>query len=87
MSSPLDAWTAELAAELGVDPAAVDLTLLLDVARDAAHSVARPAAPLTTFLVGLAAGLQGGAPAAVRDAAAVAQRLAAARGQAHARPD
>ncbi len=30
--------------------------LVLDLARDVAHDVARPAAPLTTFLVGLAAG-------------------------------
>ena len=29
---------------------------LLDVARDAAHEVERPAAPLTTFLVGVAVG-------------------------------
>lgn len=69
---------AELAAELGVDLAAVDRNLLLDVARDAAHYVARPSAPLTTFLVGLAAGQRGGDLDAVREAAATAQRLAAA---------
>jgi hypothetical protein len=79
VTSPLEAWTAELAAELGVDPGAVDVTLLLDVARDAAHNVARPAAPLTTFLVGLAAGLRGGDAACVRAAAATAQRLATTR--------
>jgi hypothetical protein len=78
MTDPLDAWVAELAAELGVDRAAVDRDLLLDVARDAAHGVARPAAPLTTFLVGLAAGLRGGGADAVREAAATAQGLAAA---------
>jgi hypothetical protein len=39
--------------------------------------VARPAAPLTTFLVGYAAGLRGGQPADVAAAAATAQRLAA----------
>ena len=50
----LDAWVRALAAELGVDPAPVDVPALLDVARDAAHGVARPAAPLTTFVVGLA---------------------------------
>ena len=77
MTNPLDAWVTELATELGVDPAAVDRDLLLDVARDAAHNVARPAAPLTTFLVGLAAGARGADAAAVRDAAAIAQRLAA----------
>ena len=57
----LDTWVTRLASELGVDPAAVDTSLLLDVARDAAHAVARPAAPLTTFLVGLAAGLSAAA--------------------------
>lgn len=83
MTNPMADWLTELAAELGVDPAAVERDLLLDVARDAAHSIARPAAPLTTFLVGLAAGLHGGGPDAVRDAAATAQRLAAA----HVTPD
>jgi hypothetical protein len=29
---------------------------VLDLARDAAHGVARPAAPLTTYLVGVAVG-------------------------------
>jgi Domain of unknown function (DUF6457) len=79
MADVLTAWVAALAEELGVDPAHVDRTLLLDVARDAAHGVARPAAPLTTFLVGYAAGLRGGGAAAVAEAAAAAQRLAAAQ--------
>jgi hypothetical protein len=76
MSNPLDAWVEELAAALGVDAGAIDRTLLLDVARDAAHGVARPAAPLTTFLVGLAAGQRGADAAAIRDAADTATRLA-----------
>lgn len=72
----LDDWVAALAAELDVDPAAVDVRHLLDVARDAAHHVDRPAAPLTTFLVGYAAGLRGGGADAVAAAAATAQQLA-----------
>lgn len=52
--TPLDSWVRALAAELGVDPAVVDVAGLLDVARDAAHGVARPATPLTTFLLGYA---------------------------------
>jgi hypothetical protein len=76
VSNPLDAWVLELATALGVDTDAVDRNLLLDVARDAAHGVARPAAPLTTFLVGLAAGQHGGGAAAVRDAAKIAMQLA-----------
>ncbi len=79
MTDPLPDWVSELAAALGVDASAVDQTLLLEVARDAAHGVARPAAPLTTFLVGLAAGRAGGDAAAVRAAAGTAQRLVAAR--------
>ncbi|MDT4899709.1 MAG: hypothetical protein QOJ78_639 [Pseudonocardiales bacterium] len=79
MNNVLDDWITELAAALGVDPAALDRNLLLDVARDAAHTVARPAAPLTTFLVGLAAGLRGGGKEAVDDAAAIVQRLTAQR--------
>ncbi|MEO9133427.1 MAG: DUF6457 domain-containing protein [Jatrophihabitantaceae bacterium] len=79
MSDPLEQWVVDLATALGLDPVEVDSALLLDVARDAAHAVARPAAPLTTFLVGLAAGKRGGGPAAVRDAAVTAQRLAAGR--------
>ncbi len=72
----LDDWTTALAAELGLDPLDLDVRLLLDVARDAAHHVDRPAAPLTTFLVGFAAARRGGGPDAVRDAAATASRLA-----------
>jgi hypothetical protein len=78
MPDALAAWVADLAAELDVDPAVVDRDLILDVARDAAHGVARPAAPLTTFLVGYAAGLQGGGADAVSGAAVIAQRLALA---------
>jgi uncharacterized protein DUF6457 len=78
MTNPLADWVAELADELGVDPAALDRDLVLDVARDAAHGIARPAAPLTTFLVGLAAGLRGGSAEAVREAGQTAQRLALA---------
>ncbi|HEX2497375.1 MAG: DUF6457 domain-containing protein [Actinomycetes bacterium] len=56
--SQLDDWVAALAAELGVE-LDVDVRGLLDLARVAAHSVDRPAAPLTTFVVGYAAGRQG----------------------------
>jgi hypothetical protein len=52
----LDEWTTQLAAALGVPVELVDRSSLLDLARDAAHGVARPAAPLTTYLAGLAIG-------------------------------
>ncbi|MEV7519170.1 NTP transferase domain-containing protein [Streptomyces sp. NPDC091371] len=50
----LEQWITAVKNELGID-LHVDTTTLLDLARDAAHGVARPAAPLTTFLVGYAA--------------------------------
>lgn len=52
----LDRWLAALATELGIDPASVPVGAVLDLARDVAHGVARPAAPLSTFVVGLAVG-------------------------------
>jgi hypothetical protein len=75
----LDEWVRELSDALGVDALATDVPLLLDVAREAAHGIARPAAPLTTFLVGLAAGRRGGGADAVASAAAIAQRLVRAQ--------
>jgi hypothetical protein len=52
----LESWTESACAELGIDPAVLDTRAVLDVARDAAHQVARPAAPLTAFLLGVAVG-------------------------------
>lgn len=51
----LEGWLAALAAELGLDAGLVPIGDVLDIARDVANGVARPAAPLSTFLVGLAA--------------------------------
>lgn len=76
MSNPLAAWLQELADALGVDAESVDVNLVLDLARDAAHGVARPAAPLTTFLVGLAAGAHGGGADEIRAAVRTASELA-----------
>lgn len=73
----LDEWITAVKDELGVD-LEVDAPLLLDLARDAAHGVARPAAPLTTFLVGYAAGRAGSeGPQAVAEAVRKATDLAA----------
>jgi hypothetical protein len=40
--------------EFGLPPGSVDARLILDMARDVAHGVDRPAAPLTAYLLGLA---------------------------------
>ncbi|AWW38575.1 NTP transferase domain-containing protein [Streptomyces cadmiisoli] len=71
----LDEWISAVKDELGID-LDVDTGVLLDLARDAAHGVARPAAPLTTFLVGYAAARSGGGPEAVAEAARKAAALA-----------
>jgi hypothetical protein len=68
-------WIDELSDVLDVDTE-LDEGLVLDLARVAAHSVERPAAPITTYLLGFAAGSQGANPEAVEALAARAQRLA-----------
>jgi hypothetical protein len=70
MTVSVDDWLAEVATALEVDLSVLDEQAVLDLARDAAHHVARPAAPLTAFLVGLAVGSSGG------DQAAAARRCA-----------
>lgn len=52
----LDTWNEHCATALGLDPAEVPLETLLSTTGVVAHSVVRPAAPITSFLVGLAAG-------------------------------
>jgi molybdopterin-guanine dinucleotide biosynthesis protein A len=71
----LDEWISAVKDELGID-LDVDTKVLLDLARDAAHGVARPAAPLTTFLAGYAAAQAGGGPEAVAEASRKAAALA-----------
>ena len=56
----LDRWALAVAENLGIDSGVLDVALVLDLARHAAHGVARPAAPLTTFLVGYALAQRGG---------------------------
>lgn len=46
-------WTAAVAQALGI-PDDVDIDAILDVAREAAHGVERPAAPVSTYLMGYA---------------------------------
>ena len=68
-------WIDELCDALDIE-AEVDEALILDLARAAAHNVNRPAAPITTYLLGYAAGAQDADPEAVEALAAKAQRLA-----------
>jgi hypothetical protein len=62
----LETWASQLSAALGIE---IDLEIdaVLDIARDAAHQVDRPAAPLTTFLIGYAAARRGGSADDISD--------------------
>lgn len=60
--STLESWVEVVRRELGIE-LEVDRDLILDVTKEVAHNVARPAAPLTAYLIGLAIG--GGADPAV----------------------
>ena len=52
----LQEWTGQVCAELGIAEQDLDTATVLDLARDVAHAVARPAAPLSAYLLGAAVG-------------------------------
>lgn len=79
MTQEVQEWSDELAAALGLDPAVIDVDEILGLAGVVAHAVVRPAAPLSAFLVGLAAGRNGGDRAAIEQAVAVTKDLAQAQ--------
>ncbi|WP_204164614.1 DUF6457 domain-containing protein [Nocardioides daejeonensis] len=68
-------WIDELCDVLDIE-AELDEALVLDLARAAAHNVQRPAAPITTYLLGYAAGLAEADSAAVEGLAERATQLA-----------
>ena len=68
-------WIDELCDALDVE-IDLDEALILDVAKDAAHNVERPAAPITTFLLGYAAARSNANPEEVERLAAAATDLA-----------
>src|SRR5258707_14569117 len=74
--STLEEWMTTVHGELALDGDGVaDLRIvqqvILDLARDAAHGVARPAAPLTAYLVGVAVSPGASLPASVARIAAL----------------
>ncbi|MDO5752758.1 DUF6457 domain-containing protein [Arthrobacter sp.] len=79
----LQEWTNKLLAAFEIADITVDVHAVLNVAGVAAHSIVRPAAPLTTFIAGLAAGLAAGSgqadeATAMKAALGMAKQLAAA---------
>jgi hypothetical protein len=73
----LDAWAAALRERFDLAEADVPVAAVLDLTRDVANGVARPAAPLGAFVAGLVAGRAGTDPAevlaALREVAALAE--------------
>ncbi|MEU5942788.1 DUF6457 domain-containing protein [Micromonospora sp. NPDC047548] len=66
----LDEWLARAAAALDLDTlSAEDTRAVLNVVREVAHGVQRPAAPLAAYLIGVAVG-RGADPTAARVAVA-----------------
>ncbi len=78
----LDAWASALRTRFGIDGEDLPVGLILDLARDVANGVARPAAPFSAFAAGLVAGRAGGSPDDVRDAVAAISELARTWGEA-----
>ncbi|KAE8762615.1 DUF6457 domain-containing protein [Georgenia thermotolerans] len=77
----MNRWLDAVCAELDVDRAVLDANsaALLALISDVAHGPSRPGAPVTAFLVGLAAARAGGdVPAAAGERIARVRRLVAA---------
>jgi hypothetical protein len=73
-------WAKSLLDGFEIPDAEIDVDAVLRLAGEAAHAILRPAAPLTTFVAGYAAGLaagsgQGGSAAAMDSAISHAGRL------------
>jgi hypothetical protein len=76
--STMSDWIAAVCAELDLDltDQARTTNEVLDLTADVAHGVARPAAPVTAFLVGLAAGRRAAQGADVdAEVATLSQRI------------
>lgn len=83
----LEEWVGAVCRELGIADAVHQPAMqprVLDISRDVAHDVARPAAPLTAYLLGLAAGRSDDPEASADELTArvrlLAQRWAAEQG-------
>jgi hypothetical protein len=78
-ATALSDWVTAVARELGLD-AVLDsrgtVDMVLDLTADVAHGVSRPGAPVTAFLVGVAAGRAEDPTAAARDYAQKISKLA-----------
>jgi hypothetical protein len=75
----LSEWVTAVARELGLE-GGLDSTattdMVLDLTSDVAHGVSRPGAPVTAFLIGVAAGRADDPAVAARDYAGKISKLA-----------
>lgn len=79
-ASDMQEWVTAVGRLLGLDTIGDDdglVDTVLDLTADVAHGVNRPAAPVTAFLVGLAAARADDPAAALRTHAAAVSALAA----------
>jgi hypothetical protein len=65
----LQQWCERLLAAFELEESRVEIDAVLGLAGKAAHAVVRPAAPLTTFIAGYAAGLAAGSGQASEEVA------------------
>jgi hypothetical protein len=75
----LSEWVTAVVRELGIEGALEGggvVDMVLDLTSDVAHGVSRPGAPVTAFLVGVAAGRAADPAVAARDYAQKISRLA-----------
>lgn len=72
----LDEWARALRERFALSDDDLPIALILDLARDVANGVARPAAPFSAFVAGLVAGRAGGTPEDVRASVAAITELA-----------
>ena len=56
MPSAIDRWVMAVNQDLGLTAMPADARTILDLTKDVAHNVDRPAAPVTSYLVGIAVG-------------------------------
>lgn len=78
-ANALSAWVTAVSQELGLEDALESgstADMVLDLASDVAHDVSRPGAPVTAFLVGVAAGRADDPAVAARDYAEKISALA-----------
>jgi hypothetical protein len=73
----LSDFARDLSRALGLDGLEVDVADVLSLASDAAHAYIRPAAPLATFLAGVAACRAGGSAESLADAVSRARDFCA----------